>query len=106
MINSALERQAKSTNELLCRLMEERDKKKLETTSVNPSSSTYAVSFTQTNPHTSGALMGRHVNAKPLCLANKPLSQPNHHRGFGSYFWDATTNYDQHVRARVYTHRA
>jgi hypothetical protein len=57
MINSTLERQAKSTDELLRRLVEERDGKKLDTTSVNPSS-TCAVSFTQTNPHTSGASAG------------------------------------------------
>jgi hypothetical protein len=55
MINSALERQAKSTDELLCRLIEERDGTKFDATSVNPSFSTCAVSFTQTNPLTSGA---------------------------------------------------
>jgi hypothetical protein len=58
MINSTLERQAKSTDELLCRLVEERDGKKLDTTSVIPSSSTCIVSFTQTNPHTNGASVG------------------------------------------------
>jgi hypothetical protein len=58
MIDSALERQAKSTDELLRRLIEERDGKKLDATSVNPSSSTYAVSFSQTNPHTSGPSTG------------------------------------------------
>jgi hypothetical protein len=58
MINSALERQVKSTDELLHRLVEVRDGKKLDATSVNPSSSTCAVSFTQTNPHSSGALAG------------------------------------------------
>jgi hypothetical protein len=57
MINSTLERQAKSTDELLCRLIEERDEKKLDATSANPSSSTYTVSFTQINPHTSGPSM-------------------------------------------------
>jgi hypothetical protein len=57
MINSALERQTKCTNKLLRRLIEEWDGKKIDATSVNPSS-TYEVSFTQTNPHTSGALMG------------------------------------------------
>jgi hypothetical protein len=36
MINSALERQAKSMDELLRRLIEERDGKKLDVTSVNP----------------------------------------------------------------------
>jgi hypothetical protein len=55
MINSVLERQAKSTNELHRMLVEE---KKLDTTSVNPSSSTCVVSFTQTNPHIIGASAG------------------------------------------------
>jgi hypothetical protein len=54
MINSVLERQANSTDELLRRLIEERDGKKLGSTSLNPSSSSCIVSFTQTNPHTSG----------------------------------------------------
>jgi ssRNA-specific RNase YbeY (16S rRNA maturation enzyme) len=58
MINSTLERQARSTDELLRRLVEERDEKKLDTTSVNTSFSTCVVSFTQTNPHTSGASAG------------------------------------------------
>jgi hypothetical protein len=58
MIDSALERQAKSTDELLRRLIEEHDEKKLDATSVNPTSSTYIVSFTQSNPYTSGALAG------------------------------------------------
>jgi hypothetical protein len=58
MINSALERQAKSTDKLLCWLIEERDGKKLDATSVNPSSSTCVVSFTQTNPHKSDASVG------------------------------------------------
>jgi hypothetical protein len=54
MINYALDKQAKSTNELLRRLIEKWDGKKLDATSANPSSSTCAVSFTQTNPHKSG----------------------------------------------------
>jgi hypothetical protein len=58
MMNYALETQEKSTDELLCRLIEERDGKKLDVTSANPSSSTCAVSFTQTNPHTSGPSVG------------------------------------------------
>jgi hypothetical protein len=45
MINSALEMQAKSIDELLHRLIEERYGKKLDATSANPSS-TYVVSFT------------------------------------------------------------
>jgi hypothetical protein len=57
MINSALKRQAKSTDELLRRLIEERNEKKLDATSVNLSSSTCTVSFTQTNPHISGPFM-------------------------------------------------
>jgi hypothetical protein len=58
MINSTLERQAKSTDELLHRLIEERDGKKLDATSANPSFSTCVVNFTQTNPHTSGLSAG------------------------------------------------
>jgi hypothetical protein len=58
MINSTLEKQAKSTDELLRKLIKERDGNKLETITVNPSSSTCTISFTQTNPHISGALAG------------------------------------------------
>jgi hypothetical protein len=53
MTNSALERQVKSTNELLRRLIEEWEGKKLDNSSVNPSSSSCVVSFSQTNPQTS-----------------------------------------------------
>jgi hypothetical protein len=66
MINTALERQAKSTDELLCRLIKEQDGKKLDATSVNPSSSTCAISFTQTNPHSSGATIGGTSMPNPL----------------------------------------
>jgi hypothetical protein len=55
IINYAIERQTESIDELLHRLIEEWDGKIFDATSVNPSSSTCAVSFTQTNPHTSGA---------------------------------------------------
>jgi hypothetical protein len=82
MINSALERQVKSIDELLCRLIEEWDGKKPDATTTNPSSSTCAVGFTQTNPHTS--MGGWHINAKPLCPADESLPQPNHRQGFGS----------------------
>jgi hypothetical protein len=58
MINYALERQATSINELLCRLIEEWDGKKLDVTSTNSSASTCAVNFTQINPHTSGPSAG------------------------------------------------
>jgi hypothetical protein len=58
MIDSVLERQSKSTDELLRRLIEERDVKKTDATKVNHSSSTCAVNFTQTNPHISGPSAG------------------------------------------------
>jgi hypothetical protein len=58
MINSSLERQAKSTDELLCRVIEERDGKKHDDSNINPSSSTSTVNFAQINPHTSGPLAG------------------------------------------------
>jgi hypothetical protein len=58
MINSTLERQAKSTDELLCRLIEERDGKKHSDANINPSSSTCAVNFAQTSPHSSGSSVG------------------------------------------------
>jgi hypothetical protein len=57
-INSALEMQAKSIDEFLHRLIEERDEEKHDTTSANTSSSTCAINFTQTNPHTSGPSVG------------------------------------------------
>jgi hypothetical protein len=72
MMNSALERQAKSIDEVPHMLIEERDGKKLDATSVNPSSSTCAISFTQTNPHTSGALV------RGTSMPN-PLAQPVNH---------------------------
>jgi hypothetical protein len=72
MINSVLERQAKSTDELLRRLIEERDGKKLDATSVSPSSSTCAVSFTQINPHTCGPSTGN------TSMSNPSVQQKNH----------------------------
>jgi hypothetical protein len=57
MINFALESQARGTDELLHRLIQERDGKKLDATSVNPSS-TCVVCFNQSNPHTSGPSVG------------------------------------------------
>jgi hypothetical protein len=60
MINSTLERHAKSTDELLRRLIEVWDGKKLDYTGVNhsSSSSSCSISFTQTSPHKSGTSMG------------------------------------------------
>jgi hypothetical protein len=75
MINSALERQAKSTDELLCRLIEERDGKKYSDANVNSSSSNYAVNFAQTNPHTSGPSVGGTTMPNP---SSQPL---NHFHG-------------------------
>jgi hypothetical protein len=57
MINFSLDRQTKSTKELLRRLIEERDRKKLDNLNVNPSSSC-AINFAPTNPQTSGTLVG------------------------------------------------
>jgi hypothetical protein len=64
MINSALERQAKSTGELLHRLIEDWHRKKLDNSSINPSSSC-TVSFTQTNPQTSGTSVGSATMSNP-----------------------------------------
>jgi hypothetical protein len=58
MIDRALERLAKGTDELQRRLIEEQHGKKLDATKVNPSASTCVVSFTQSNPHTSGPSVG------------------------------------------------
>jgi hypothetical protein len=58
MINFVLKRQAKNTDKLLSRWIEEWDGKKHYATSVNSFSSTYVVSFTQTNLHTSGPSTG------------------------------------------------
>jgi hypothetical protein len=65
MINPALERQAKSTDELLRRLIEEWDVKKLDNSSVNPSSSSCAVSFAQTNSQISGTSVGSTTMPNP-----------------------------------------
>jgi hypothetical protein len=48
----------KGTNELLCRLIEERYGKKLDNLNINPSSFSCIVNFTQTNPHISGTSAG------------------------------------------------
>jgi hypothetical protein len=57
MNNSTLERQVKSSDELVCRLIEEWDGKKLVNSNVNHSSSC-AVNFAQANPETSCTLAG------------------------------------------------
>jgi hypothetical protein len=52
MINSALKRQVKSSDELMHRLIEERNQKKLANSSSSSSSSSSScmINFTQTNP--------------------------------------------------------
>jgi hypothetical protein len=75
MINSTLERQAKSTDKLLRRLIEERDRKKHSDANANHSSSTYVVNFAQTNPHTSSPSAGDTTMPNPSA---QPL---NHFHG-------------------------
>jgi hypothetical protein len=63
MINSALKRQVKSNDELMHRLIEERNQKKLANSNANPSSSSSSssscmINFTQTNPQINGTSMG------------------------------------------------
>jgi hypothetical protein len=65
MVDFASKRQAKSTNELLCRLIEGQDGKKLDNPSVNPSSSSCTVTFAQTNPQTSGTSAGSATRPNP-----------------------------------------
>jgi hypothetical protein len=72
MINSALERQAKSSDELMRRLIEELDGKKLVDSNVNPSSSSSSssssscvVNFAQTNPQISGTSVGGTIMPNP-----------------------------------------
>jgi hypothetical protein len=50
MINSTLERQAKRSDELMCRLIVEWDGKKLVDSNVHHSSSSCTINFAQTNP--------------------------------------------------------
>jgi hypothetical protein len=54
MINLALKRQVKSSNEMMHGLIEERDGKRLVDSNVHASSSYCAVNFAQTNPQPSG----------------------------------------------------
>jgi hypothetical protein len=72
MINFALERQAKSNDELLCRLIEERDRKKLYNLNINPPSFSWTVNISQTNPQTSG------TSAGGTTMLN-PSAQPMNH---------------------------
>jgi hypothetical protein len=65
MINSTLESQVKSTDELLRRLIEGWDGEKHDSTGVNASCFSCAVSFTQTNRHTSGTSVGETIIPNP-----------------------------------------
>jgi hypothetical protein len=58
MINFALERQEKSSHELMHRLIEERDGKKHVDSNVHSSSSSCAIIFSQTNHQPSGTSLG------------------------------------------------
>jgi hypothetical protein len=73
MINSPLQRQAKSSNEMMCWWIEERDGKKHVDSNVHTSSSSsWAVNFSQTNPQPSGTLAGG--TSQP-----NPSAQPMNH---------------------------
>jgi hypothetical protein len=72
MINSALEKQAKSTDGLLRRLIDEWDGIKHNGSNVKYSS-TSTVSFPQINPHTSGPSVGS------TSILN-PFAQPVNHQ--------------------------
>jgi hypothetical protein len=77
MINSALERQTKSSNKLVRRLIDERDRKKLVDSNVNPSSSC-TFNFAQTNHQPSGTSAG-------------DTSQPNPSAQSMNHFYSRTT---------------
>jgi hypothetical protein len=72
MINSTLERQARSSDELMRILIEERDEKKLLDSNVNPSSSSCVFNFAQMNPQSSGTSVGG--TSQP-----NPSAQPMNH---------------------------
>jgi hypothetical protein len=65
LINSAFEKQAKSSDELTRRLIEEQDGKKLADSNVHPSSSSCAFNFAQTNPQPSGTSVGGTTQPNP-----------------------------------------
>jgi hypothetical protein len=65
MINFVLESQAKSTDKLMHRLIEEQDGKKLADSNVNPSSSSCALNFARTNSQTSDTSVGGATMTNP-----------------------------------------
>jgi hypothetical protein len=69
MINYALERQAKSSNELMHMLIEEQNRKKLVDSNVHASSSSCAVNFAQSNPQPCGTSAGGTSQLNPPALS-------------------------------------
>jgi hypothetical protein len=67
-----LEKQAKSSDELMRRLIEKRDGKKLADSNVHPSSSSCAVNFAQINPQSSGTSAGGMTQPN---LSAQPMNQ-------------------------------
>jgi hypothetical protein len=77
MNNYALERQVKSINEMMCRLIEVRDGKRSIDPIVHAFSSSCTVNFTQTNPQTSGTAAGGSLQPNPSAQPmNHFYSQP------------------------------
>jgi hypothetical protein len=70
MINSTLKRQANSSDELMRRLIEERDGKKLVDSNVHPSSYC-TVNFAQTNPQPSDTSIGGITQSNPSAQSIK-----------------------------------
>jgi hypothetical protein len=83
MVNSALEWQAKSIDELLHRLIEEQDGKKPDATSTNPSSSTCTVVSLKRIHIQVVHWRAAHQCQTPL-PADESLPQSNNHREFSS----------------------
>jgi hypothetical protein len=77
MINSTLERQAKSSDELICRLIEERDWRRHVDSNVQISSC--ANNFAKNQSSTKWHIGERHITAKSISPADEPFLQLNHH---------------------------
>jgi hypothetical protein len=78
MINSALERQAKNSDELMHRLIEERDRKNLLIL-ISILFLLLALLILIKPIHKQWYIGGWHYNAKPISPADEPLSQSNHY---------------------------
>jgi hypothetical protein len=104
MINSALENQAKSSDELMCRLIEERDRKKLADSDINPSSSC-AINFAQTNLQISGTSVDSTTMPNPLAQLMNHFHNRTMIDGLTPTFWmpqQTTTS----MLGQGYTHTA